>query len=204
MIAYKFRSSSQIAHALDIVFNNRLYCSDWSKLNDPMEGMFAYNHLSTAQPDLLEKEVAKIVREKKRLRVCSLSTTFNSHLLWAHYASGFDGLAIEVELPNNPQLIKRVKYGGVFAFISLEDNRPAYKLANFILTSKYKEWKYEKEVRVLNQEEWFQLETPVKRIIAGHRMHPALFETLRIVCAQRSISLCITSIGDKGIDADLV
>ncbi len=203
MLAYKFRSSSQIIFALDVIFNKRLYCSDWATLNDPMEGMFAYSYSSTAQADVAE-EVADIVRENKRLRVCSLSTTFDCHLLWAHYASGFDGLAIEVELPDYSKKIKRVQYGGVFAFISIDDNKPTGEIANSILTSKYQEWAYEKEVRILNHDEWYQLRTPVKRIIAGHRMNPSLFQALRIICDRQKITLNRTGIGDEGIDADFV
>ena len=84
MKAYKFRSSSQLPFALDIIFNSRLNCSDWRNLNDPMEGMFAYFYNATEERDPKE-EVAQIVKHKKQLKVCSLSMTFDSHLLWAHY-----------------------------------------------------------------------------------------------------------------------
>src|SRR5205823_14520369 len=44
MLAYKFRSASEMQHAFDILINQRLHCSDWRKLNDPMEGQFGYSH----------------------------------------------------------------------------------------------------------------------------------------------------------------
>src|SRR5574340_457343 len=201
--AYKFRAASQIPFALDIIFNNRLYCSDWRNLNDPMEGMFAYSYRSTDERDY-KKEVDEIVRHKKRLKVCSLSKTFDCHLLWAHYASGFDGLAIEVDLPENSPFVRNVEYRGVFGSVSFDG--PVYpdQAAEQILSSKYHEWKYEQEVRILQEDEWYQLEKPVSRVIAGHRMNPALFEALRIICDHTKIGFRTPGVGDEGIDADYV
>ena len=203
MRAYKFRSSSQIAWALDIIFNTRLFCADWNQLNDPMEGVFVYSYRSTDERDCRE-EVAKIIKDKKHLRVCSLSRTFDSHLLWAHYASGFDGLAIEVELPDDSPKVKEIQYRGVFGHVSSDGDLTPTEAAEQILSSKYKEWEYEKEVRILQRDVWYKLARPVRRVIAGHRMSPALFEALRIVCDSRSIPLRRTGIGDEGIDADYV
>lgn len=203
MKAYKFRSSSQLPFALDIIFNNRLYCSDWRDLNDPMEGMFVYSYRSTDEKDYRD-QVGEIVRHKKRLKVCSLSKTFDCHLLWAYYASGFDGLAIEVELPDRSPVVREVTYRGVFGSFSFDRPVSPEQAAEQVLSSKYHEWKYEQEVRILQHDEWYRLEKPVSRVIAGHRMNPALFEALRIVCEQKGILLNRTGIGDEGIDADYV
>jgi hypothetical protein len=146
MKAYKFRSAAQLPFALDIIFNSRLYCADWRNLNDPMEGMFVYSYNSTAGLDVKE-QVARIIEEKQGFRVCSLSRTFDSHLLWAHYASGFDGLAIEVELPDASPVIKKVEYGGVFAPVSFDSPIDPGRVAERVLSSKYQEWAYEQEVR---------------------------------------------------------
>lgn len=203
MLAYKFRGSNQIALALDIVFNNRLYCAEWGKLNDPMEGAFGYSYDSTEERDF-SKEVADIIRRTKQIKVCSLSKTFDRHLLWAHYASGFEGLAVEVELPDNSPEVKTVEYGGVFAHLPIQGHIDAGLAAEQVLCSKYSEWKYEQEVRILHADQWYRLQNPVKRIIAGHRMNPALFEALRIICDHKGIMLNRTGIGDEGIDADFV
>jgi len=201
--AYKFRSSSQLPFALDIIFNSRLYCADWRNLNDPMEGMFVYSYRTSDGRDYKE-EVAQIIEHKKQLKLCSLSKTFDCHLLWAHYASGFDGLAIEVELPDRSPVIKSVDYRGVFASVSFDTPMPPDRAAEAVLSSKYQEWAYEQEVRVLQRGEWYQLQEPVRHVIAGHRMNPALFEALRIICEHKNITLSRTGIGDMGIDADRV
>jgi hypothetical protein len=203
MRAYKFRGSSQFDLTLDVLFNQRLYCADWSKLNDPMEGRFVYSHSSSDEADY-KNVVQEIIEHKQRLRVCSLSKTFDCHLLWAHYASGFDGLAIELELPEDDPRIRNVQYRGVFGYVGIDRVRDPGQVASEILSSKYQEWKYEQEVRVLIPDEYYPVPGGVKRVIAGHRMKPALFQALRIICEARGITLCRTGIGDEGIDADFV
>lgn len=197
MLAYKFRSPSQLKFALDIILEKRLYCSDWEKLNDPMEGIFRYSYRSD-QRSVYDEFVRILHREKKRLLVCSLSKTFNSHLLWAHYAEGFRGLAIEVDLPEDPDRIRSVEYDCVPINVSFGSNSPT---AEQILSKKYIEWKYEGEVRILWRKEWYCNFT-VKRVIAGKRMDKALLETLRIICEPRNIILSQIRIENYCIYAD--
>lgn len=203
MKAYKFRGAEQLPFALDILFNKRLYCAAWKNLNDPMEGMFVYSYRSSDEGDY-SKTVAEIVEHKKQLKICSLSKTYDCHLLWSHYASGFSGLAIEVELPEPNRIIREVEYRGVFGHVSFDGPVAPEDAAEQVLSSKYQAWSYEQEVRVLQRGDWYQLDKPVKRIIAGHRMNPALFEALKIICKEKKIELYRTGIGDEGIDADYV
>jgi hypothetical protein len=152
-----------------------------------------------------EKErVTRVIQEKKKLRVCSLSETFDCHLLWSHYASGFSGMAIEVELPDDGSAVRRINYRGVFASLSIEGKFDPVLAAEEVLSSKYSEWSYEKEIRVLHRDYYFELAAPVKRVIAGHRMERALFDALNLICHQKGIEFCQTGIGDEGIDADFV
>lgn len=205
MRAYKFKGADQIPHAFDIIFNSRLYCADWSNLNDPMEGMFAYSYKAGANRDEdIKDTVARIIQEKKQLRVCSLSETMDCHLLWSHYASGFTGMAIEVELPDDSPAVRMVNYRGVFAGVRLDGRVNAQEVAEEILGSKYSEWAYEREIRVLHKERFFQLAAPVRHVIAGHRMERALFDALNFICHTKGIRFSCTGIGDEGIDADYV
>jgi hypothetical protein len=64
-------------------------------------------------------EVSEIIKHKRRIRICAFSRTFNSHLPWAHYASGFSGLAIEIDLPADLPELKQVTYRGVFANVNM-------------------------------------------------------------------------------------
>ena len=203
MKAYKFRPASQIAFAFDIIINKRLHCADWKNLNDPMEGTFVYSY-KEKEESVVSKRVKGISEAKRKYKICSLSGTFDSHLLWSHYAGGFDGVAIEVDLPDDTPSIKLVDYRGVFAFLDMDDNISEDEAAKKILFSKYDEWQYEQEIRILNDSEWFELRRPIKRVIAGHRMPKALFNVLNITCNSLGIILNKVGIGDEGIDADYV
>ena len=138
------------------------------------------------------------------LRVCSLSKTFDSHLLWAHYAGGFSGVAIEVELDENEPEIVDMDYRGVFAGVNESENADPAIVAREVLSSKYDAWAYEQELRILTTETFYSPSFPIKRVIAGHRMPNALFDALRIVCEKLDIQIARTGIGDEGIDADFV
>ena len=198
MLAYKFRSSSQIAFALDIVFKQRLRCSDWSTLNDPMEGRFLHSEHAE------NSRLREITDGKKIYRICALSKTYASRLLWAHYASGFDGLAVEVELPmHHPgSQIHNVIYEDALPTVDVERNVSPLDAALYILTHKHSEWDYEKEIRIFQEKkEWYKLPKPVKCIIVGHRFNEALLEALRIVCARKRIILKHTRVEETGVVA---
>jgi hypothetical protein len=203
VLAYKFRGPEQIEFALDMLFKNRLYCADWSSLNDPMEGAFVHGKHQSDKTDY-SRILTEIEDHKSELRVCSLSTTFDCHLLWGHYANGFRGLAIEVDLPDDAPEVVQVQYGDVFGYVRLsEDIRPEIE-ARAVLSSKYVDWSYEQEVRILQTAPWYKLEVPIKRIIVGHLMNKSLFDGLRIICEHKGIEINRTGIGDTGIDADSV
>jgi hypothetical protein len=135
--------------------------------------------------------------------VCSLSLTFDSHLLWAHYASAWDGLAVEIEIPDLSPEVYRVEYGGFMCPID-PDRHTVAEEAIRVLSSKHFEWSYEKEVRIITESQWFNLASPVRRVIVGSRMNPAMLEALQIICERKNIALARTGIGDEGIDADSV
>ena len=41
---YKYRRLDNLEFALDILVNHRLWASEFTKLNDPMEGLFTYGN----------------------------------------------------------------------------------------------------------------------------------------------------------------
>lgn len=205
MKAFKFRSQDQFRYALDIIFNKRLHCSDWGKLNDPTEGSFYTTRESGMD---FSDRVDEIIREKEGLKVCALSKIIDSHLLWAHYASGFRGLAVEIKIPDpsESEKVREVNYEGLSTHLHVDEDVDPMKAAEEALSHKYKEWAPEQEVRILHPGEWFQLEKdkPIGRVIAGHRMHAALFRGLRTICEDQNIPLCRTRIEKDGIDAEPV
>lgn len=187
----------------DILFNQRLYCAEVHTLNDPVEGFFVYSYQGLDR-EAAQSVMQRVEEEKKHLRVCSLSKTFDSHLLWAHYAGGFSGVAIELELDDQEPEIVDMSYRGVFAGVSESEYENPASIARAVLSSKYNAWAYEKEIRILTTETFYKPSNPVTRVIVGHRMEPALFDALKIVCEKLDIQIARTGIGDEGIDADFV
>lgn len=202
MRAFKFRSSNQIEYVFDILINKRLHCADWKDLNDPMEGLYYYQ--GNGRGNEIEERVKGIRRAKRNYKVCSLSKTYDSHLLWAHYANGFKGVAIELDLPEQDPNIREVNSRGVFAFVDMNNFRTEEEAARKILFSKYHEWEYEQEVRILHDEKWYQLTNPIIRVIAGPRMDDSLFKVLNIVCTKLGVEINKLGIGDEGLDIDPV
>jgi len=167
-----------------------------------MEGLFSYQYVHGDDEGRVNAAISSIQAGKTGLKVCSLSQTFDSHLLWAHYASGFSGMAIEVEVPDDHPAVHAVRYGAGFAHITDIHERDPSQLAESILTWKNEAWEYEQEVRVLQRDTHFDLTAGVTRIIAGHRMNPELQRALKLICDSEGIDLCRVGIGDEGIDAD--
>jgi hypothetical protein len=188
MLAYKFRGPDQLQFAFDIILNGRLYCADWSRLNDPMEGYFRYNFHDQKEEDA-KREAARIMREKSGLRVCSLASTFESHLLWAHYAAAFTGMAIEVDIPFPHASVREIEYRDNFPSFTFPQQYDPLQAAQTVLSSKYNEWQYEREIRVLHPSDYFEWPNLVQRVIVGPRMEPALAAGLKIICQSRRIRL---------------
>jgi hypothetical protein len=83
-------------------------------------------------------------------------------------------------------------------------NKRPDDIARDVLFSKYREWEYEREVRILQAGNYFDLPTPVQRVIVGHRMQQSVLRALQIICEKQGIPLRRTGIGDEGIDADVI
>lgn len=186
MKAFKFRSAAQVELAFDILLNKRLYCADWSNLNDPMEGRFlCFNRES----EDARFQIVELIEKKKKMKICSLSGTIESSLLWAHYAGSFDGLAIEVELPEIGTCVKKVNYRQEIPIINANNMADVGNMADEILTTKYEEWNYEQEVRIIQHESiWFKIPQP-RRVVLGPRMPDGLAQAIKIVCDSQSIEV---------------
>jgi hypothetical protein len=48
--------------------------------------------------------------------VCALTKSFDNHLLWAHYANGYSGVAIEVEIEDTD--VTTVTYADDFIYLA--------------------------------------------------------------------------------------
>jgi hypothetical protein len=182
--AYKYKSLNNIEYVLDIILHNRLYCANRRDLNDPMEGAYALDIAGNIS------RFNNIFGGIDSYNVCALSTTPDCVLLWGYYADGFRGVVIEVDLPDGAG--SPMHYGDPYESINLEKtNKTDDELAVQILTTKYKKWIHENEIRVLQKEECY-FDAPVKKVILGWKAINEAEEKssiLRAVCRQRGIEI---------------
>ncbi|MDC0598468.1 DUF2971 domain-containing protein [Gammaproteobacteria bacterium] len=174
MRAYYFTSAE---FALSNLVNKRIKISLLNELNDPYEFLGI---------DLSDKEFRRAFQAgrdeaEKMSGVICFSKSWKNPLMWAHYANKHTGMClgfdvpdehiIEVEYVSNllkPVINMNLKYGG------LEES-----YFKKVFNLKFKDWKYEKEVRVLVPKEEkhpsgyyfmdFEGNIELKEIILGQR-----------------------------------
>ena len=159
MKAYKFRNADQASFIFDILLNNRLFCSDVKMLNDAVEGVAAYTSHNNAKDSIQQIEIAK-----SQYRICSLSETYDCHLLWAHYANGFSGVAIELELPEDNKMIRKLNYDrGVFAGVNLSTPQNNDERAKNILFSKNMNLEVQRRLQSMQKKTNLRMKPPFVR-----------------------------------------
>lgn len=175
MKVYKYISLRNFAFAAEILCKQKFHAASFFELNDPMEGLFEY-------PDDTQKEYVKaIVEGKKKLRICSFSTDPKNPLLWAHYADGFKGVCIEIDLKEH----RREEYEIVPVDYSPERNRFSNdawqlvdRLAREFLSKKSSAWEYEREVRILSKDEYVQDGIIIRSVLLGIRTPDVLRDAI--------------------------
>ncbi len=166
MKVYKYRSLTNFEFVADILCEQRFYASSFFDLNDPMEGLFEY------EAGTKQEYIDAIVWGKKKLRVCSFSRNWENLLLWAHYADGFKGVCIELDLKkprNNAFKIARVTYEPGRLLFSNDAGQQVDKMPSKILSRKNVAWEYEKEVRTLSQHKYIRDGITIKSVLLGLR-----------------------------------
>lgn len=181
MKLYKFRSlygQKARKYALDIIKNERLYCSDYKKLNDPFEGLFYIifypqfgrgfgpgfqtKENKKSVNDLSENNAeswTKIIDESK---ICSLSKTRHDVRMWSLYADSCGGIAIEIDFPNYTSGFWKVNYEK--ALMKYDANTMPHLIPETIFSFKTKHWKYEGEYRIVQNEKYYQIKENKGRI----------------------------------------
>ena len=186
MKAYKFRAAENFERVADILVNRRLYCSDIRHLNDVREADIRVGNDHGRVLELVQFGLAVECALVKH-RVCSLSKTFNNQLLFAHYAGGCSGLAIEVDLPSTDAT--EVIYDDDFIFLSDYIDSGIRAAVHAALAKKGKVWQYEEELRVITESQYYELPKPVNRVIVGSRTDQSVISVLAPICSAEGINL---------------
>lgn len=131
--------TSDFERAKTIIETGKFWCQKLWGLNDPMEGVYRTSNSS--------KQIMDTVFSKKnKYAICSFShpDALKCPLLWGHYANGFKGIAIEIEVADYTN-IQEIDY--IDDVREVDDSQaPDIKK---IITTKLNFWQYENEYRYL-------------------------------------------------------
>lgn len=213
---YKFKSCNQFEFILDIIINKRLFCSDLHSFNDPFESNLGliFSESKGGISNLLQvyKSKEKIEKLKQKFlenRVLSFTTNIDSHLMWCHYANAFTGIAIEFELLKESDIPEKVSYGQFVASMNESEVNPCWTEEEFesfrirkTLLNKQYHWEYEDEYRIITKDKFIPIK--VTKVIMGFKINDNYKKNLELLCSPEALNipLCITGIGDEGVDPD--
>jgi hypothetical protein len=178
MKLYKYESLANLWRVLDMVLNGRLYCAHWDKLNDPLEGR--YEIWLRKEEENIRGEMTNVIEKKRKFcRIAALSADPTHILLWSHYANGHKGVAVEVDIPRNDPYLKKVHYLPYWYTPVFSENSQTEYTMRHLFTEKGSEWAYEREYRIITEEEFFLLHKPVTRVLVGPKADAQQIETLK-------------------------
>jgi hypothetical protein len=164
---YKYRS--QYDRDIPLLAKGKIYVPTIEKLNDPCEGMYKSKLLQQLQnigpkADYMINAVEGVFGKKDSLGIYSLSKSYSNELLWAYYADSHKGFCIEYSMSYlldlyitgdsteirfaNLLSVEYEKLPPVIDFSDLETDRIDSIILK-LLGTKSKNWKGEKEIRVL-------------------------------------------------------
>jgi len=147
MKIYKFRplvECEDFCRLKEIIETKEFHCSNFWDLNDPMEGVFNFSIKN------IESRIKDVYDGKNSYKICSFSGIegFINSIMWGYYASGFKGVAIELEIEVIAKDDQCGECGGVKE-IKRNDNLPNDSDIEKILLHKNTIWKHEDEYRFL-------------------------------------------------------
>jgi hypothetical protein len=191
MKLYKFRSFENFEFTLDIIMNERLYCAHHKDLNDPFEGLFStiefnrggmlrsmiqpmiqpmirpmISDLQGNYPQTVFKTLDELPSLDTNTRICSLSRSMADVRMWSLYASGHTGCVIEIELEPENEIVE-VKYDkGLKHF---KEKLSVNTKAIDVLSFKTHHWDYEKEYRIVTDDDFYSVKGKITGIYLGIR-----------------------------------
>lgn len=199
MKLYKFRTLDNLEFVLDILLNERLYCSNIKDLNYPLEGLFytIIHPIGTSQEMRNYKTVEELPTYYSDLRICSLSKTLKDIRIWSHYAGGHTGVAIEIEFDGYENDLTKVNYN-----MGLQKHGSSILTAerpHDVLSHKTQHWDYEKEYRIINpKEDFYPIKGRISAVYFGVRTSEYHKELLR-KSSSKNINFIDTRLDRKNI-----
>lgn len=150
---YRYRRlGSDVDQELDALRQNYVYCSAYSAMNDPMEGMHRMPS-RFIESSSITKNQERVLDAREAMGIASLSEVFDHEPMWAHYAGQFTGMCVEYSLNrllkglNQDTAICRMMYSEREPVL-LNDKSQAIDRACLSLSCKTVRWASEREWRI--------------------------------------------------------
>jgi hypothetical protein len=175
-LLYKYRSLDNWKFVLDAITKSRLYAATFDSLNDPMEGRYYY-----FGNDVSQEYKKAILENRRQLRICSLSATRTSTLLWSYYGGSHKGVALGVTITPRQSpipIVRPVSYDNGIHVRGQSTRRTADAAALDILTQKQMAWQHEHEFRVFTHQP--HVRVVIKELVLGCQIDPLDQE---LICA---------------------
>ena len=173
---------TKVNYAKGLLQDNLMYLRRFDELNDPFDGSFlddvkiefhhdeSIMHRNKAEREYLESQIIEKRRQdylkiqnkyKKTYRVACFSQDNDSAPMWAFYGDEHKGICIEYNFHDEMKFrdfcfpIKYVNKTNNNAITKLlnEDIDPTNRLVQELFLKKYKSWNFEKEWRIVIQDE---------------------------------------------------
>lgn len=171
-----FKFFSLNINNLDALFRNYFYLANPHDFNDPFD----------CNVNLIEdignlEEMTTVKRNNyKNIGICSFSEIIDSHLMWAHYTSNYNGWALEftgnkIEMYKQENLLRHTLTRVIYRENPIKVKKDYPFAQNYVMTTKFKHWEYEKEWRIIAEllqmdRELFYSPKCVKAIYIGHKI----------------------------------
>lgn len=162
---YKYRNID--INTLNLITEEKVKISNFNYFNDPADPIIK----------LQIKELPEIKDMINKIKICSLSSEYNNFLMWSHYANEHKGICIAYDVSKvkeyNKTILKKVIYTKKIQIYKpynhIFENPILNEEKNFIslFYLKHKNWKYEKEYRIITYEDYDFINLPIKAIYFG-------------------------------------
>jgi hypothetical protein len=132
-------------------------------------------------------------------RVCSLSASLSDVRLWSYYADGHRGIAIEIDFEGMESQIHKVEY--VNQLKEINNALSSGTETTEILRIKANHWAYEKEFRIISDEESISTQGRISGVYFGLRT-PELLQTLLLRSIPKTIPVYSTKLNTNSIEIE--
>jgi hypothetical protein len=155
---YRYRSlirdENAVEQEIDSILQKYLFCSSFTRMNDPMEGFYRPSKVLSGKSDYKDI-VREITGIKSTVGISCFTETFENVLMWTHYAGNYTGMCLSYSskellagLPHHVRLV-RLAYVDEPPIIFPNQVNNVSNAATHILSQKKYNWAYEREWRVL-------------------------------------------------------